>query len=318
MGWGEFELIGWVKERFLPKRPGVTGIGDDAAIVPSEGLILATADAMVEGVHFIRGLTPWKDLGYKAVAVNVSDIAAMGGYPEFALLTLGLQGNEKKEDVIALFEGIREACGEFSLDLVGGDTVRSPAVFLSLSLWGKPWKKPLLRSAAQPGDGIFVSGPLGSSSIGLDVLLKQNRYHPQDREFFIRKHNRPVPQLALSRILSADPRVHAMMDLSDGLLGDLAHIADESGTGFEIDAERIPLDRQAYGPDPEGNLIEAGLHGGEDYALLFTASPGFSMEGVHWIGRILERERKVNFRDRMVDASELAGGYRHFEEGEKK
>ncbi|MBI4310616.1 MAG: thiamine-phosphate kinase [Chloroflexi bacterium] len=258
--------------------PLAIGIGDDAAAWRTQpALELATTDTVVEGVHFTRETTPWKDLGWKAMAANLSDIAAMGGAPLYALVTLGVPLQTQVEDMEALYAGMAWACKEHSAVIAGGDIVRSPVFFASITLNGYTFDAPLTRSAARPGDAIAVSGPLGGSLGGLEMMLKGIPAASADAEALRWAHRHPQPRLKEGRILVKEG-VRCAMDLSDGLYDDLGKLATAGGCAVEMDAFRIP-----YPPALEhvfpGKAAQLALAGGEDYELLFTA-PAATLERV--------------------------------------
>lgn len=228
---GEFDAI----RRFAERYPQV---GDDAAVV-SDGLLLAS-DAVVEGVDFVHG-TPAADVGWRAVAANVSDIAAMGGVPDALLVTVV---GPPSTDLDGLYAGIDEACGEYGCVVVGGDLSNGPALVVSVAITGEA-ERPVLRSGARAGDRLWVSGPLGGAAAsGYRV--------------------RPRPPAALGPALAALGAT-AMIDVSDGLAADLGHVLDASCVGAEVDDDDIPV---AHGANPY-----QALTGGDDYELLFTLPP---------------------------------------------
>jgi thiamine-monophosphate kinase len=253
------------------------GIGDDCAVLAPEAdrHWLVTTDTLVEGVHFDRRWHPPRLLGRKAAAVNLSDIAAMGGEPKYALLSLALPGATADEWLDSFMAGMLAALGEQGASLVGGDTVKSDRLTISVTLIGSAEPERILyRSGGRPGDLIWVSGPLGEAAAGLDLCrlgrLEQDRW-PQ----LTKAHLDPEPRVELGRLLAAGGKVHAMMDLSDGLATDLAHLCAESRCGAEIAAERLPfspalLEAAAH---LDRSPVDYALTGGEDYELLFTSAP---------------------------------------------
>lgn len=256
--------------------PLVIGIGDDAAAWRTQaGLEVSTTDTVVEGVHFTRETTPWEDLGWKAMAANLSDIASMGGIPVYALVTLGLPSDMEVAHLERLYQGITWACREYTAAVVGGDIVRSPVFFMTIALNGYTQQPPLTRTAARPGDLVAVTGPLGGSRGGLELMLRGIPAGPDADEALRRAHRHPLPRVKEGRIL-VEAGVQCAMDLSDGLYDDLGKLAVASACAAEVDAWRIPyppfLDRVF-----PGRGLELALAGGEDYELLFTA-PGAVME----------------------------------------
>ena len=253
--------------------------GDDtAAWKTTEATELFTTDTVVEGVHFTRDTTPWQDLGWKSMASNISDIAAMGGLPKYALVTLGLPPETEVEDIRELYQGMLRIANTYGVALVGGDMVRSPAVFITISLTGVHPGQPMLRSAAQIGDEIAVTGPVGGSGGGLRVMLDTPELPGEAADYLRRCHRLPEPAVVQGRFL-ADHGVRAAMDVSDGLTDDLSKLCSASGVSARVYSNQIPLHpllKQAF-PD---KFMELALNGGEDYVLLFTAAPELMREVV--------------------------------------
>jgi len=270
----ERELVSSIREEFSTKRRDlILGIGDDAAVVRvAEGLGLLTTDLLIEGVHFIASLHPAHYLGRKSLNVNLSDIAAMGGTPRFALLGLALRKGLGKAWVRDFFGGLRAAAEEAGVALVGGDISAAKKIVVSIAILGEA-RTFIRRSGARPGDLIFVSGCLGDAAAGLRLLRKGFRLGKDKRaDRLLRAFLDPEPQLALGRALSRLKVASSMIDTSDGLSVDLLHLCEESGTGAEIDLVRLPLSPaiRIFEKKPE----RLALHGGEDYQLLFSVSPG--------------------------------------------
>ena len=235
--------------------PGETWIGDDAAVVtlPGGARLLLAADAVVAGVHADLSLTGLDDLGWKAMAVNVSDIAAMGGRPGHALVTVaGPAGT----DLDLLYRGIAEAAAAYRCPVVGGDLANAPVLVVTVAVTGTFDGAPLLRSGASPGDLVYVTGPLGLAAAGLR-LLKEGKEAPVAAGM---AHRRPRPAVAAGLAARAAGAT-AMIDISDGLAADLGHLADASGVGLAL----------ADVPIGEAATAEEALSGGEDYVLAFTA-----------------------------------------------
>ena len=274
----EFELIEALSRALPSPTAGPTsglriGIGDDAAAWDSPaGTTVLTTDTMVEGVHFDLGWMDWPDLGWKSLAVNLSDIAAMGCAPTYAVVALGLRGDLPVDGVTAIYEGMAEASRRFECAVVGGDVVRSPVLFVTVAMQGSPDRSEriLMRTGSEPGEVVAVTGTLGSSAAGLKLLqngaLKDDRYGR-----LIDAHLRPQPRVAVGRTLS-ETRVSAAMDISDGLVADLTKLCDASSVGAEIDASSVPVDPALKSAFPD-DWLELALGGGEDYELLFTARP---------------------------------------------
>lgn len=254
------------------------GIGDDCAVIEknSETAWLLTMDTLIESVHFRRDWHPPELLGRKTVAVNVSDIAAMGGRPLFALLSLGLPADFSQDWVKQFSQGLAEACREYGCLLIGGDTVCSPErISLTLTVIGEMRKERVLyRHGAQPGDTVFVSGPLGWSAAGLALLQAEKTLTDEKWRRLLLAHLNPQPRIALGQFLAASGLVHAMMDMSDGLATDLAQLCKASRVGAVLEAALLPGSEELFAAAEF--LQEDARHwmisGGEDYELLFTAA----------------------------------------------
>ena len=251
----------------------LVGPGDDAAVWrPESGATLSTTDTVVEGVHFTRTTIPWRDLGWKVMAANLSDIAAMGGTPLYTLVTLGLPRETPVADVEELYRGLIDSCREYSVAIAGGDAVASGTAFISIALNGTHYGAPLLRSQAARGDLLAVTGPLGSSQGGLELLTAgEEGVDKAAYEHLCRAHRRPLPRLDEGRTL-ADLGVRAAMDISDGLMEDLPKMMEASGLAARVDAWRVPVHPLLASAFPERALAMA-LSGGEDYQLLYAAPP---------------------------------------------
>jgi thiamine-monophosphate kinase len=306
----EFGLIRHLTAR-LGKSPAHVrvGIGDDAAVLaqrPGEDW-LVTTDALVEGVHFLKSTMRPADIGFKALAVSISDIAAMGGEPRGAVLSLAIpKSTWPLPDLEALYDGVAEACAEYGCPLVGGDVVSTsgPLVLTSTVFGAVPEGEALLRSSARPGDVVFVTGTVGASAAGLEYLLQtadggdevdQSRVPqgaqadrltlprgsyggvglpPDEVALLVTAHRRPRPQVLAGRILR-EAGAHACDDISDGLASELNEIAEASSVRLRISAARIPIlpavnnFARRCGKDP----LEYALYGGEDFQLVGTAPP---------------------------------------------
>lgn len=230
---------------------------------------LFTTDTAVEGVHFTRTTIPWEDLGWKIMAANISDIAAMGGLPLYSLITLGLPPETEMEHLESLYQGMMGLANRYGVSVVGGDMVRSPVVFVTVALTGVSEGEPMLRSTAQSGDLIGVTGYLGSSAGGLDILLKGLPVQGGAGEYVIEAHRRPEPCIPQGLVLSRHG-IRTAMDISDGLVDDLSKLCRASHQAARLDALRIPVHPVLKGLFPQG-FMDMALGGGEDYQLLFTA-----------------------------------------------
>ncbi|KPJ63871.1 hypothetical protein AMK68_02920 [candidate division KD3-62 bacterium DG_56] len=277
---GEFGLIARLREREAKPREGVViGIGDDAAALesPKDAFLLLTTDTLVEDVHFRRGWMPWADLGWKSVVQNVSDIAAMGGEPSFGLVTLALPDDVQVEDIDAIYEGIDKASTEYGCAVTGGDVVRSPGpMSITISLLGRVARDRLMRrSGAQPGDLIVVTGGLGAAAAGL-IALDRGLSGPPFA-LALAAQRRPHARLQEGKALAASGVVTALIDLSDGLAGDLAHICEESQVGARVDLASVPVAEACHTACEHLGVVDSlqlALTGGEDFELLFTVPPG--------------------------------------------
>ena len=274
---GERGFIDRVRRRLRAPGPGViVGLGDDAAVVALAGrTLLLTTDALLEGVHFRRGTATLRDIGAKALAVNLSDIAAMGGEPRWALLALGMPPDLSVADVDELYAGLGETADRHGVSLVGGDTTAAPAgLVLSLTVVGEVEGAPLRRQGAQPGDAILVTGTLGAAAAGLAVLEHgAGSAASEAAETVRRAHRRPTPRVAEGSLIRASGTATAMIDLSDGLATDLGHILEESRVGAVVRLADLPIDdaTRAVARAHAVDEIEWAVSGGEDYELLFTA-----------------------------------------------
>jgi thiamine-monophosphate kinase len=269
---GEFGLIERVR-RTASKGRGVSlGIGDDAAWVKTRsGSCLLTADLLIEGVHFDLKWTSLYALGYKTLAVNMSDIAAMGGIPAYLLLSLGLPATFASEDVEEFYRGIRSLASESGVALVGGDTSVAKVLFISACLVGQAPYRPVTRAGARVGDDIYVTGTLGDSALGLKLLKgKSPKLTKPAAQFLVSRHYFPTARVRTGTQLASKKLARAMIDLSDGLIQDLGHICKASRIGAIITEKKLPLSaayRSLAGHDGTGHA----LTGGEDYELLFCA-----------------------------------------------
>ena len=271
---GEFKLIDRIRQQVLNGAGVHRGIGDDAAelSLPVGHHLLTSTDLLIEDVHFRLDWTGYNELGHKAVAVNLSDIAAMGGTPRFLYLGLACHGETELENINAFTEGALAEAERYQVTLVGGDTCRSPGPWMiSVTIEGcAPPGQAIGRDGAQPGDLIMVSGTLGDSALALH-LLSAGRAPEQ---FLRDRHHRPTPQVDLGRQLAERSLAKAMIDISDGLASDLEHILQASQVDGLIEEAKIPLSQAFHRhTEVEPALRDLALRGGEDYQLLFTVAP---------------------------------------------
>ena len=293
--------------------------GDDAAAITfwrAPVTELYTTDTMVDGIHFTATTTPWRDLGWKAIASNISDVAAMGGEPAVALITLGLPPDALVADIEQLYSGMLQICGEYGAAIIGGDMVRSPVAFITVALTGIAAGAPMVRTAAAPGHLVAVSGPVGASAGGLRQLLSDSV--AKDSEL-IAQHRRPYPHVAAGKAL-VTAGVGCAMDVSDGLADDLGKLCKASGIGARIFSDRVPVLPALKNTFPD-HWLDLALYGGEDYVLLFTAPPDIMdgaiealPDGAAVIGEIFDGEPgKVTILDSTGNTINRAGaGWDHF------
>jgi len=272
---GEFGLIDRIR-RTASAGPGVRiVIGDDAAwVANSSGSSLVTADLLIEGVHFDLRWTSLFDLGYKSLAVNLSDIAAMGGVPAYAILSLGIPVSFDSNDIDNLYRGINTLARQCGVSIVGGDTNIAKSLIISVCVIGSPPPQPVRRSGAKVGHDIYVTGTLGDSALGLKLLQRKSLGMKQKSPVaqLLKRHHQPTPRIAAGVLLARQKLATAMIDVSDGLLQDLGHICRASRTGAMIWEARLPLSR-AYRAIAGQDGTHYALTGGEDYELLFCARP---------------------------------------------
>ncbi|MCT7940838.1 thiamine-phosphate kinase [Shewanella holmiensis] len=265
----EFQLIEqFFKNKGQKRRDVMLGIGDDCALVqPAEGKVIAiSCDTLVEGVHFFADM-PAHALGYKSLAVNLSDLAAMGAEP--AWMTLALSLPDVNQQWLADFSsGLFEAAEYYGVALVGGDTTRGPRC-INVTINGQvPKGKALKRSGAKIGDWVFVTGSLGDSALGLDMLRNKQVIKPEHKEYLLNRHYYPTPRVLAGQALRG--LASSAIDLSDGLVSDLSHILKASNVGAVIDANAIPLSSSLTESVGAEQALAYALTGGEDYELLFT------------------------------------------------
>ncbi len=257
----------------------ILGIGDDCAALAIGGAdyLLWTVDTLVEGVHFDLAYTTLTQLGWKSLAVNLSDIAAMGGVPRHALLSLGWPPNRDRGLALEFAAGLAQAAREYGVAVIGGDTVASPqGLVVTVTLTGLvPASQMLRRSGARVGDVIFVTGPLGEAATGLEILRQGLALAPDLTKTLVEAHLLPRPQLAAGRLLAQAGLATALIDTSDGVATDLHHICQASAVGALLPAASVPISPrvQTAAPDLNRDPLTLALTGGEDYLLLFTSPP---------------------------------------------
>ncbi len=284
---GEFGLIGRIQKLASRKTSStLIGIGDDAAALKLSGdhILLATTDLLLEGVHFDLSYTDLYSLGWKSAAVNLSDIAAMGGVPRYCLTALGIPPRMSVEQISEFYRGFKTVLTNTKTALVGGDTCSSSdGLFVSVTALGEiEQQRAIRRAGARPGDRIFVTGMLGDSAAGLEILQNRKSGAGGKKAAFrntrsaaaelVRRHLRPVPRVAEGRKIALAGCASSMIDLSDGLSSDLFHICKESSVGAQIIPDLIPVSPalRKYAAEQGRSVLDYAVSGGEDYELLFT------------------------------------------------
>ncbi len=319
----EFQLIRRIERELsraaAPDARVIVNIGDDAAVVLPDGdRVVATTDSLVENVHFRWDWCKPPDVGYKAVAVNLSDLAAMGARPLALLLSLCLPRSGGEAMAVGIATGVGEAARAFGVRVVGGNVsaIEGPCV-VTVTALGEPVAAPMLRSGARPGDRILVSGRPGEAALGLAVLRSSpDRVRKYAR--MVQAFRRPRPDIELGVRLAVQPGVHALIDVSDGLLADLGHILAASGVGAHIEAETLPISpsMRRCGREVDMDVVDASLSGGEDYVLLTCVDHAASLAvqelGMTDIGAVTNQRGRVLVREDGRARPVKDRGYRHF------
>lgn len=310
---GEFGLIRRLTED-LPKLNDSTlrSVGDDAAVLryPAGEDVLVTTDMLLEGVHFDLTYVPLRHLGYKAAVVNFSDIYAMNGTPRQITVSLGISARFTLEHIEELYDGMRIACRQYGVDIVGGDTCASrQGLVISITCIGEaPADRIVYRDGAKPTDLICVSGDLGAAYMGLQLLERekvasagQKDFQPDfaGKEYLVERQLKPEARRdIIDELRKGGIKPTAMMDISDGLSSELIHICSQSHTGCRIYEDRIPIDYQTavMAEELNMNLVTAALNGGEDYELLFTVPLAShddvaKLPGIRILGYITEEDK---------------------------
>jgi thiamine-monophosphate kinase len=300
----------------------VIGIGDDAAAWHCDNQIgLATTDGLMQGVHFSPGTATWRELGWKVLAISLSDIAAMGGSPRYALISLGLPDNTEVEDVAQLYRGVIELGQQFGVAVAGGDTDGAPVIILNSTVFGTSLgsERILTRSSARAGELIAVTGYLGAAAAGLEMLEKKLSLSSKTSASLRRAFLKPYPRVAEGQLL-VSLGVKTAIDISDGLVADLGHVCRASRVGARVEVDMVPVH-----PVVKDNFVnrslEMALSGGEDYELLFTASQEVIEQvrkqascPITVIGEVLaDKEKGITLVDKQGKPFRLAKtGWQHF------
>jgi thiamine-monophosphate kinase len=330
---GEFGFIAKIKELFVKNMPeGVLGIDDDCAVIPKDGnqSLLVTTDALIENTHFIRHAIDPKDLGYKTAAVNLSDIAAMGGVPKYFWLSIAIPDDLESDWLDKYLAGLRGILDQYQVFLLGGDTVYSSHdIFISATVMGEAENNNVkYRSKAQIGDVICVTGNLGDSAAGLNCLF-HGFPGKETISKLIARHYRPVPQISEGLFLAQQSGVHSMIDLSDGLNSDIERIMASSNCGADIYLDVLPTSAELIkmAPSLGFDILELAAVGGEDYVLLATVdSDHFSKIADNFkkkfarplvkIGEITAHSRKLRYfsQEKPYPYKLKMNGFSHFNE----
>lgn len=331
---GEFGLIDQIASAITPQQPStVKGIGDDAAVIRVEnGLMLVSTDMLLEGIHFDLRYVPLRHLGYKAIVVNVSDIAAMNGTPTQVVVGLGLSNRFSVEAVDELYAGMRAACADYKVDLVGGDTSASASgLVLSVTVIGTSSPEQITyRSGAAVNDIICVTGDLGAAFMGLQALEREKAVfldNPQAQpdlekySYLVGRQLKPDARMDIIHDLrEAGVVPTSMIDVSDGLASELLHLAKHSGLGVRIFEDKVPIDHRTYDTALEFKIdpITCALNGGEDYELLFTIRPSDlerikNHSDIHLIGHMhADRGNNTMVSKAGTQVPLKAQGWNHF------
>jgi thiamine-monophosphate kinase len=341
---GERRLLARIRDRLgscgRPSSGVVIGIGDDAAVVtPSRNAqTVLTTDAQVEGVHFERRFSAPADIGYRALAVNVSDLAAMGARPRWALLSLVLPDHLLVADLDGLIGGVAAAAGAYGMVVIGGNLARSPGpLFVDMMAVGEVGRRRLLtRDGGRPGDELYVSGTIGGARAGLEMLRAASPAHGRSLEAAtagpeascVARYRRPEPRVRLGLAIAQARAARAAMDLSDGLADAVRQVGEASGCGADIDAAALPIDPSArqWWETANSDPVEAALSGGDDYELLLAvprtsagrlrhARTRVSEPALTRIG-VLTKDRSAFVVVRDGRRDELPGGFEHWGKAE--
>lgn len=325
---GEFKFIERISNKIKIPSNDIIGIGDDCAVIPfdKDQNLLITTDMLVERIHFLKNKISPFDLGYKSLAVNISDIAAMGGIPHSAFISLGIPKLTDLSWLDEFYNGFNKLADEYNIYILGGDTTNSLSdIVINVAVIGFVQKKFLkLRSSAKVGDYICVTGFLGDSGAGLKILLG-NAPIDENTNYLVNQHNRPRIHLKEGNFLSKFQSVHAMMDVSDGIDSDIRRIMERSNCGAEIYLEKLPLSVQLknYCAKYDWNIYDIAATSGEDYCLLITVErESFSeldqkfekelLGKIYHIGVITYKEKGLTYFLNNQSYKLTSKGFNHF------
>lgn len=330
---GEFGLIKHLTDKIkLSNKESVLGVGDDAAILKFDEEVVVSTDLLIEGIHFDLSYTPLTHLGYKAIAVNVSDIAAMNAFPTQVLVSIAVSNRVSVEALDELYKGIEAACENYKVDLVGGDTTSSPSgLVISVTAIGQNKKENLVkRSTAKVGDLVYVSGDLGGAFVGLQLLEREKEIYLANKEIqpdleekthIVQKQLKPEARVDIIHMLKDHGIIPtSMIDVSDGLASEITHIAKESNVGVDLFDEYFPIEEETYNTALEFNFDPSvcALNGGEDYELLMTIDPADrkKVDKIHdltQIGEIVEKDKGLYLVTKSETRVQIkAQGWVHF------
>lgn len=315
----EFKLIDKITRKISSDE--LTGVGDDCAVIKlaSNRYQVISVDTLIEGVHFKRNFSSWSEIGYKSLAVSLSDISAMGANPQYFLASLQINSSISSKEVKELYRGMYDLADTVGVVLLGGDTVYSKTIGISITVIGESNSQPILRSGAKVGDLVFVTGIIGEASCGLSLLNKKMQPNILDNpDACLKRHKSPSIDFELATLLKPS----AMIDISDGLFQDASHIADRSNIDLKIEVKKIPT---PFKQDVPKDMLYQHLSGGDDYQLIFCSSDNssFEYENVTCIGKVTEKventskvwlveDSKTESVASVFAALGLSSGYQHF------
>ncbi len=306
---GEFGLIDRITKK-SKKKDVLIGIGDDAAVVKTKkGLEILTTDCLVEGDHFKKDWFTPQQIGMKAIEINVSDVAAMGGIPKYVLVSLCLPEDIDVDFIEDMYKGMWKTCGKYNIEIIGGNMTHSKQIIISITLTGEVSKKNLLlRSGAKIGDYIFVSGPIGNGRAGLRVFQENLEDFSQVKKKYLE------PRARLDFALKIAPYVNSMIDISDGLAPEIKHICDESKCGAIIYKEKIPIndDVKSTARALDEDEYNYALFGGEDFELVYTVTKNNLKNVQGYIVGEIVKGNEINLQDRGITKIIKEKGYDHF------
>ncbi|OIJ11363.1 thiamine-phosphate kinase [Anaerobacillus alkalilacustris] len=327
----EFDFITKIKPKIAHQSSLKKGIGDDAAVFEGNSMFdeLICMDTMVEGVHFTKETMAPFMIGYKALAVNISDIAAMGGVPTYYLVSIAIPNDWDEKELKEIYEGMKSLGDKYSVDLIGGDTVSSKqGLIITVTVCGKIEKESsLYRSNASPGDFVFLIGEVGGSAAGLELLLKHGLHYPfsNQEKKLIEAHQYPTPQIEAGQLLASSKQRISLNDISDGLASEANEIAEASNVTLNIDYDKIPRNSfiEPYSEEKQKQWI---LFGGEDYQLIGTIPKAFYSEinqtfnqnGIKFtiIGEVSSGDAEVYLINNYAKQILPKKGFNHFNKGE--